>query len=134
MQNEHNGILAIQEKYRPMHSNEAEELEDHVLLAVHEPMLRPDATSMKIIQYCVMKTCSSVTSYGARDPTDWPLGDGEITLVRWLDCRFNMYLAENNKNGNGKLSGYPKTPVYGRCFYAPKKFDGGIFRQRTHAR
>jgi hypothetical protein len=39
--------------------NEAEELEDHVLLAVHEPMLLTRCDVNENHEYYVTKTCSS---------------------------------------------------------------------------
>ncbi|HGT4958978.1 TPA: protein DpdH [Escherichia coli] len=89
--------------------NEAEELEDHVLLAVHEPMLltRRDVNENHTILrdedlfQQLLHTERAIPLIGRS-------GMGKSHLVRWLDCRFNMYLAENNKNEQWEIVRIPK--------------------------
>ncbi|MXE85457.1 AAA family ATPase, partial [Escherichia coli] len=89
--------------------NEAEELEHHVLLAVHEPMLltRRDVNENHTILrdedlfQQLLHTERAIPLIGRS-------GMGKSHLVRWLDCRFNMYLAENNKNEQWEIVRIPK--------------------------
>lgn len=89
--------------------NEAEELEDHVLLAVHEPMLltRRDVNeNHEILRDEDLFQQLLVTERAI--PLVGRSGMGKSHLVRWLDCRFNMYLAENGQSEQWEIVRIPK--------------------------
>lgn len=89
--------------------NEAEELEDHVLLAVHEPMLltRRDVNeSHEILRDEDLFQQLLITERAI--PLIGRSGMGKSHLVRWLDCRFNMYLTENGQRAQWEIVRIPK--------------------------
>ncbi|HDS6908046.1 MULTISPECIES: protein DpdH [Enterobacteriaceae] len=89
--------------------NEAEELEDHVLLAVHEPMLltRRDVNeNHEILRDEDLFQQLLITERAI--PLIGRSGMGKSHLVRWLDCRFNMYLTENGQRAQWEIVRIPK--------------------------
>lgn len=89
--------------------NEAEELEDHVLLAVHEPMLltRRDVNeNHEILRDEDLFQQLLITERAI--PLIGRSGMGKSHLVRWLDCRFNMYLTENGQLAQWEIVRIPK--------------------------
>jgi len=89
--------------------NEAEELEDHVLLAVHEPMLltRRDVNeNHEILSDEDLFQQLLITERAI--PLIGRSGMGKSHLVRWLDCRFNMYLTENGQRAQWEIVRIPK--------------------------
>ncbi|MEI7309082.1 protein DpdH [Pectobacterium carotovorum] len=88
---------------------EAEELQDHVLLAVHEPMLltRRDVNNQQerlrdedLFQQ-LLRTERAIPLIGRS-------GMGKSHLIRWLDCRLKMHLAKNGTSDKWEIVRIPK--------------------------
>lgn len=97
---------------------EAEELQDDVLLAVHEKMalIRRDVNNNQEILQDEDLFDQLLTTERAI-PLIGDSGMGKSHLVRWLDCRLKSYPRRKVSLHSGKLFVFRKTPACAKCCY-----------------
>lgn len=109
--------------------NEAEELQDDVLLAVHEPMVltRRDVNNNQVALRDEDMFTQLLTTERAI-PLIGRSGMGKSHLVRWLDCRLKSHLHANGELAQWEIVRIPKNASLRQVLLLIlKNLHGGIF-------
>lgn len=109
--------------------NEAEELQDDVLLAVHEPMVltRRDVNNNQTILRDE-DLFTQLLSTERAIPLIGRSGMGKSHLVRWLDCRLKSHLQANGEQDQWQIVRIPKNASLRQVLLRIlENLHGGIF-------